>query len=222
MKSRSRFFALFACTILAIAAYALIAGCAVTPATPQQAIFQIKSDYADALSAAVLYDSLPPCTAAAPGIVCSDASVRAKLKQAKDIASPAIQAAENAVRDPNFDKSTSDAVVAAARQAVLALTQIIATLPVPKAAAKPTTMYMSALPAPHEAAVPLIVVLSLLTQLLQYVPAGTALWQKISDQKTKFQAMVDAGRDPTDEEWAALDAEVKSLEAQVDAGAAQA
>jgi hypothetical protein len=69
--------------------------------------------------------------------------------------------------------------------------------------------------------VPLLYILGLLDQLLSLVPAGSALWQKFSGQKTKFEQMVKDGRDPTDEEWTALDAEVKALEAQVDAGAAQ-
>jgi len=216
---REKFISIFSmCTFVLLVGALSFAGCAVTPATPKQSIYQIKSDYSDALAAAVLYDSLPPCTGAATGIVCADPTVKQKLKQAKDIASPVIQAAENAVRDPNFDKSTADAVVAAARQAVLAMTSIIAQLPIPKAAAKPTSMVMMA--TPHEAALPIAYVLTLLTQLLQLVPAGSALFQKFTDQKTKFEQFVAENRDPTEEEWAALDAEVKALEAQVDAGAA--
>lgn len=107
----------------------ILAGCVsgVKPSNPQQAIFEIKQSYELALTVAVAYDSLPACT---PGVViCSTPAGKAKIKQAKDVASPVIQGAENAVRDPNFDTNTTNAVIAAAQAAVVALTAVTAALP---------------------------------------------------------------------------------------------
>ena len=102
-----------------------LAGCATTPKTPQQAVYQLESEYQVALAAAVAYKSLPACGPGAP-LVCSDAGVVAKLKQADVTASTAIFAAQTAVRDPTFDKSKTDAVMVAATQALNVLTAIVA------------------------------------------------------------------------------------------------
>lgn len=107
---------------------ALLTACVTTPAkNPQLQVFSIKSNYDAALTVAVAYDNLPPCVAGVKAI-CSSHDVKVKIKQAKDVASPAIQAAENAVRDPTFDASTSQAVITAANQAVIALTAITSVL----------------------------------------------------------------------------------------------
>lgn len=105
----------------------LLAACAVATQKPQQAVFQIKQNYELALTVAVAYEKLPLCAPAAP-VLCSDHNVRAKIKQAKDVAKPAVQAAENAVRDPAFDASKSGAILVAAQQAVVALTLITSAL----------------------------------------------------------------------------------------------
>lgn len=106
---------------------AIVAGCTTKASNPQQAVFEIEQSYELALSVAVAYDALPDCT---PGVtVCSTHAVRVQLKTAKDAAEPAMQAAQNAVRDPNFSASTSSAVLIAAQQAVAALAAIEATLP---------------------------------------------------------------------------------------------
>jgi hypothetical protein len=108
----------------------LLTSCATTPTSnPQASVFQIKQNYELALQVAVAYDNLPPCVAGVKA-VCSEHAVKVKLKTAKDVASPAIQAAENAVRDPTFSASASQAVVSAANQAVIALTAITAALAV--------------------------------------------------------------------------------------------
>ena len=109
---------------------ALLTACVSTPTgtkNPQLQVYSIKQNYDTALTVAVAYDNLPACVSGVKA-VCSEHTVKVKLKQAKDVASPAIQAAENAVRDPTFDASTSQAVVAAANQAVIALTAITAAL----------------------------------------------------------------------------------------------
>lgn len=107
-----------------------IAACTLTgvkATNPQQAVFEIKQSYELALTVAVAYDNLPACT---PGVViCSTPAGKQKIKQAKDVASPVIQGAENAVRDPNFDKNTANAVITAAQAAVVALTAVTAALP---------------------------------------------------------------------------------------------
>lgn len=118
-------FVLFAACAFALAA---CSGCSSTQTkNPQLSVYTIKQNYALALEVAVAYDNLPACV---PGVkaACSSHDVKVKLKQAKDVASPAIQAAENAVRDPTFDASTSQAVIVAANQAVIALTAITAAL----------------------------------------------------------------------------------------------
>jgi hypothetical protein len=124
---------LFVISTLVIA-FASLAACSIfggtTASNPQQDVYLLKQGYDDALQIAVAYDALPTCTAALT--VCSNPPIKVKLKQAKDVASPAIQAAENAVRDPTFNASTSQAVIVAAQQALIALTAITATLPVAK------------------------------------------------------------------------------------------
>jgi hypothetical protein len=64
----------------------------------------------------------------APISLCREQAISNKIKTAKDVASPALKAAQAAVRDPSFDTSTANAVMAAAEQALLALTQITNTL----------------------------------------------------------------------------------------------
>jgi len=116
--------------VTAIVLCMLLAACNVfgtKPSNPQQVAFEVKQSYSLALDAALAYDALPAC---ASGItICSTAAGKAKVKQAKDIASPAVQAAENAVRDPNFSTSEVNAVIASAQAAVVALTAITAALP---------------------------------------------------------------------------------------------
>lgn len=109
---------------------ALVAGCGAKPSNPQQQVFELEQNYELALSIAADYAALPDCTAGVT--VCSTHDIRVKLKTAKDAAAPALQAAQNAVRDPNFNTSTSSAILIAAQQAVAALAAIEATLPVKK------------------------------------------------------------------------------------------
>jgi hypothetical protein len=62
-------------------------------------------------------------------------------------------------------------------------------------------------------------VITLLNQLLALVPAGTALFEKFTAQKTQAEQWAANNYTPTDADWAALDAEVNALEAQIDAAA---
>jgi len=115
--------------MLVIYMFVAIAGCAITGGTPQQSVYAIKSEYQLALSAAVAYKGLPSCATVGHPLVCSDAVVVAKIQQADSVAGPAIQQAENAVRDPSFDASTTSKILVAAQAALNALTAITAQLP---------------------------------------------------------------------------------------------
>lgn len=103
----------------------LLAGCA-TPESPQQSVFQAKSAYAVALTAAVAYKRLPDCARAAQP--CSDKAVVAQLQKADTVASTALDSAEHAVRTPGFGQNVVSSAVAAAQAALQAFTSITATL----------------------------------------------------------------------------------------------
>ena len=107
-------------------ALTLLFGCQTKPSNPQQAVFETKQSFELALTIAVAYDNLPPCTSGVS--LCSTPAVKAKLKQAVDVAAPAVQAAEDAVRNPAFDASKEGAILASAQAAVVALAAITATL----------------------------------------------------------------------------------------------
>ena len=97
------------------------AGCATTGTTlPSQAVFQAKSDYAVALTAAVAYKNLPRC---GPTVikVCSDPKIVTQLQKADDAASALLDGAETTVRTGG---SNAQLAVTAAQQAVSALTSI--------------------------------------------------------------------------------------------------
>lgn len=64
-------------------------------------------------------------------------------------------------------------------------------------------------------------VISLLSQLLTLVPEGTALYQKYQAQKTQAESWAASNYTPTDADWSALNAQVKSDESAIDAGAAK-
>lgn len=116
---------------IAIAMIALVVcvsafgGCATgTPKNAQQTAFTIKANYVLALETANAYGQLPFCNGPSDATVCANRDILQKIKQAKDIAKPAIDAAEAAVRDPRFDASTTDALLVAASKAVAALAEI--------------------------------------------------------------------------------------------------
>lgn len=110
--------------LTALLAFALTA-CA-SPQSPQQAVFQAKSSYAVALTAAVAYKRLPSCEKAAQP--CSDKGVISQLQKADNVAAGALDAAEHAVRTPGLGESTVQTAVVAARAALEAFTSITSTL----------------------------------------------------------------------------------------------
>lgn len=103
-------------------------GCATTPQTPAQSVYQVQGNYAAALNVAVAYKQLPACQ---PGgtKLCSDKAIVAKLQQADDVAFAALTAAQNTVRTAGAGANAQTAIVAA-QQAVQALASITATLQV--------------------------------------------------------------------------------------------
>lgn len=121
-----------ALALVAIVSLAGMSGCVTSTTTsnltPQAAVYQAKQNYDVALQAALLYEALPDC-ATAGSQLCSTHAAKLKIQQAKNVASPALQAAESAVRSPDFDKSTASAVIASANAAVIALSAIVAALP---------------------------------------------------------------------------------------------
>jgi hypothetical protein len=113
---------------LAVALAASLAGCAgVSPETPQQAVFSVKSGYATALTAAVAYKRLPAC-GEPKRLPCSDAKIVAQIQKADNVAAGALDAAETAVRTPGFGKDAVSSALAAARAALAALVSITATI----------------------------------------------------------------------------------------------
>lgn len=107
-----------------------IAGCGsiVTPKTPAQDVFAAKASYAAALTVAVAYKRLPSCAPVTHPPICSDAAIVKKLQDSDDVAKPALDAAEAAVRTQGFGQSTLQTFVISANNAVSALTAITATL----------------------------------------------------------------------------------------------
>lgn len=105
----------------------VMAGCA-APQSPQQSVFQAKSGYAVALTAAVTYKRLPDCTKAPQP--CSDKAVVAQLQKADNVAATALDSAESAVRTPGFGKDVVNSAIAAANAALAAFTSITSTLKV--------------------------------------------------------------------------------------------
>lgn len=103
---------------------AALCGCASAPQSPQQGVFQAKAAYAVALQTAVAYKRLPACSAAVKP-PCSDPATVAQLQRADNVAAPALDAAEAAVRTPGFGKSLMDTAVASAQAAVAAFVAIL-------------------------------------------------------------------------------------------------
>lgn len=106
----------------------VMAGCA-APQSPQQSVFQAKSGYAVALTAAVTYKKLPPCGQPVK-MPCSDKAVVAQLQKADNVAATALDSAESAVRTPGFGKDVVNSAIAAANAALAAFTSITSTLKV--------------------------------------------------------------------------------------------
>jgi hypothetical protein len=67
----------------------------------------------------------------------------------------------------------------------------------------------------------LAAIISILSQALTVVPAGVALYQKFQAQLAQAQAWQQSGHIPTDSDWAALDNQVATDLAAVNAATRQ-
>lgn len=101
-------------------------GCATTPQTPAQSVYQVQGSYAAALQIAVTYKQLPKCQQGSP-VICSTPTVVAQLQKADDVAYAALTAAQNIVRTPGAGANFQTAITAA-QQATAAFASITATL----------------------------------------------------------------------------------------------
>jgi len=115
--------------LILTALVSLAIACASTPQTPAQSVYVVKAGYAEALTVAVAYKQLPSCAQSPRPALCSEAAVVAKLQAADDAAFSTLKAAEDIVRSPAAGMNVQTAI-AAAQQALNALTSITATLTV--------------------------------------------------------------------------------------------
>jgi len=111
--------------ILPLLAVLLLVGCT---ADPQQIVFDARSAYdATVLAPAANYNELPrngtpQCVVQK---VCSDQKVVNVIRKTDDTAKIALDAAEDAVRNPDFDTSTKKAAAIAAQDAVTAAVKVL-------------------------------------------------------------------------------------------------
>lgn len=225
-----------ACLVVGLSAFG---GCATTGTmTAQTSVFAIQQQYNHALQVGVWYGNLESCDAPTHDpVFCSKADIVVRIKNAKDVAGPAIAAAQATVRNPQFDQSTADKIVLSANAALAVMTAITepleALLGQAITAGKATPLSMNA-HTPEMRAwsggdhpmvmadVSLVFVLGLINALLKLLPEGTALWLNIKADKDKLDAIAAENRNPTDDEWASLNTTTADLEAQIDANAARA
>lgn len=99
-----------------------------TPQTPAQIVFAAKNAYNAALLIAVTYKELPSCTPPTHPVLCSDAAIVKSLQDKDDIAAPALDAAEKAVRAIGFDAGALQTLAVSAKAAVGVLTSVTDTL----------------------------------------------------------------------------------------------
>lgn len=111
---------------LIVLAALLLTACA-TPQSPQQSVFQAKSGYQVALTAAVAYKRLPVCSVPAKP-PCSEKAIVAQLQRADNVTAAALDAAESAVRSPNFGQDVTKSAIAAAQSALNAFVAITSQL----------------------------------------------------------------------------------------------
>lgn len=113
---------LVAVTMLALSACATLG----TNATPAQKVFAATGVYETALTVAVAYKRLPPCTATPKPILCSDVGVVATLQKADNVAFEALKSAQTVVRSTSSTQSALSTAVAWATEAANAFSRIAA------------------------------------------------------------------------------------------------
>lgn len=104
----------------------VVTACSVAPNTPAQSIYLIENNFRAALVVAVTYKELPQCGTALVKL-CSEPEVVKKLQTTYDVANASLLAAQISVRSGG---GNADRAIAAAQQAVIALTAITSTLEV--------------------------------------------------------------------------------------------
>lgn len=120
--------------ILAIAALLLAGACQAAsvatttfdPVPAQKSVYALKAGYAAALTVAVAYNQRPRCGQPTSPMLCSDAGVVAKMRQADAAASTAIDAAERAVRSLSPNPTVIGAAIQSADDALTAFKTVVA------------------------------------------------------------------------------------------------
>lgn len=114
--------------LVAIAFASLLVACAGAPQTPAQAVYQVESDYAAALTIAVKYKALPVCNDAAPQVLCSKPSIVATLQRADDAAYAALSEAQTLVRTPGIGADKLQTAISIAASALRVMTSVTVAL----------------------------------------------------------------------------------------------
>lgn len=107
---------------------AVSVGCT-TPQTPQQGVYQAKSDFAAGLIVATQYKALPLCEDKGP-VICKKESVVKTVLMVAEGAKIALDNAEQVVRTPGIGNDVAGTAETAAIAAVKTLTQITSKLKV--------------------------------------------------------------------------------------------
>lgn len=118
--------------LVAIATALALMSCTTPPApqSPAQAVFELKASEGAALAFALQYKALPSCAVPVHPILCSDAAVVAKIQEQDKAAAFAIDEAEKITRNPIATPSDVSTGLQAAKQAVIALNAILASVKV--------------------------------------------------------------------------------------------
>jgi hypothetical protein len=115
--------------ILAFLLLALI-GCATTPKSPEQVVYQASGDYAAALVVAVQYKKLPPCGGTTTTPLCRDAATLKRIQDADGKAADLLSNAQSAVRLESVAPETEkEAAATRAQRAIADFRKLTDTLP---------------------------------------------------------------------------------------------
>lgn len=114
--------------------FALVAcsGQTVPPADaelPDRIVYRTQGYYNAAVAAETAYAKLPACGAPTSPPLCSDSSVKKKVRKIDEMAYAAIKEAQVAVRTPSFGEGKVTTFITSATSLTKAFTDITATLP---------------------------------------------------------------------------------------------
>jgi hypothetical protein len=122
-RSLSMFHAAALVAVLGLSACASIDAARNTDTTPAARVYALRADYVTALGATAAYVSLPFCNPAP--MPCADAATVIRLADAKNIAGPALDAAERIVRERRPGDPLVEQAIAAAGAALDAFQRIV-------------------------------------------------------------------------------------------------